>query len=222
MATRLTLRDNLRDELKIDATGKVWSDSILNRNLEVAKRKIQQDGDFQWHFNDGENSEAAVVSQREYDLPSDFVRIEESTVRYDGTLLDKTTLNQLRRQNKDLTTDGRPAVYYLRGNSLGLYLRPDDTLTIDYLYRKRLADFVDDSTDSGMPAEFDEAQIQYASYLCWNDIQGRADKALEAIQNYKEMMEGLYAQYLGRRDEGNFQMGFEVVRYSSRDINHVR
>lgn len=222
MSTRQVLRDNLRDELKIDATGKVWSDSVLNRNLEVAKRKIQQDGDYQWYVNDGENSESAVVSQREYDLPTDFVRLEENTVRYDGTLLSKTTLNQLKRQNKQLNVDGRPAVYYLRGTKLGLYLRPDSTLTIDYLYRKKLADFSTDSSDSGLPTEFDEALVQYASYLCWNDIQGRADKALEAIQNYKEIMEGLYAQFLGRRDEDNFRMGFEIVTAPSRDINYVR
>lgn len=212
MSTRLTLRDNLRDELKIDPSGKIWSDSILNRNLETAKRKVQQEGDYQWFFNDAKHSDTTVASTAEYALPSDFVRIEGETVKYNGIKVLPTPLQDLERQYTTLTAEGTPSVYYLRGLNIGFYQIPNAAQTFTFLYRQKLDDYSADASDSGMPSDFDEAMVQYAAYLCWNDIQGRSDKAVEAVQNFKEAMEGLNAQYLGRRDENNFFFGYETTQ----------
>ena len=210
MATRQTIRDNVRGELKIDPNGRVWSDTVLNRNIEIARRKIQQDGNFDWHFNDGEDTTIiTVIGTQEYALPNNFVRLE--SVKYDTSPLTTTTKNYLKRTNSTLAVNGRPSQYYLLGSKIGLWLRPDDAKTLDLTYRKKLDAFTGDSSTEVMDDDFIEAIVQYACYLSWSDIQGREDKAVQAMQNYKESMEGLFDQYLGRRDDANFGFSFETI-----------
>lgn len=214
MSTRLELRDNLREEIKIDDKERIWSDAILNRNLETSKRQVQQDGNHDWFFNDAENTETTVAGTREYSLPSDFVRVERRTVLYNGNLMLKTTLNAIKRTFSDFTQQGTPNYYYVRGTIMGLHLIPNEAKTLNYLYRKKLPDYTADSDDSGMPSEFDEAMIQYAAYLTWNDVQGRQDKAVEAIQNYKQALEGLKQQYILMRAEDIFTYNMERTTLS--------
>jgi hypothetical protein len=47
--------------------------------------------------------------------------------------------------------------------------------------------------------------------LSWSDIQGREDKAIQSMQNYKEIMEGLYSQYLEGRDDADLSFKFETI-----------
>lgn len=212
MSTLLNLRSRLRTELKVDPNGRIWSDATLDTALNQAVLQIQQDGDFDWHFNDAVNSETTVASTATYALPSDFVRLELNTVKYNSSSLEQVDYRWLFRTNSSLAVDGTPAYYYLRGTNIGLFKRPNDTLTLEYLYRSKLTAMSDDADDSGLPSDFDEAVTHFTCYLAWNDIAGKNDKAIESLQNYKLVMEGLYAQYLGRRDQGNFSFGFETTR----------
>lgn len=210
MSNRSTLRTAVRNELKIDPNGRIWSDSVINSALVKAVTKIEQDGNYDWHFNDAENSQSTVISTGTYNLPTGFVRVE-GPVKWNGQVLDSTSYKYLKSAYSTLAVDGTPTVYYLRGSLIGLFQRPDAIQTLEYPYRKELTAMSSDSDDSGMESKFDEAITQYASYLCWKQIQGREDKATQAIQYYKEAMEGLYAQYLGRRDDVNFGMSFETI-----------
>lgn len=207
--TRQNLRDDLRLELKIDPNGRIWSDSILNKNIEKARTKIQADGGHNWSFNDGEYSVSSVAGTATYALPSDFVRLEEGQVRYNNTSVFPVDYARLKAQYPDLTSQGQPSFYYLRGANIGFFQVPNEVKTIDFCYRKKLTLFTADSDDSGMADEFNEAIIQYACYLCWSDIQGREDKATQAIQNYTEAMDALYSQYLNRND-ANLTFKFEI------------
>jgi len=200
--------------MRVDPNGRIQGDSLLNRNLNQAVKQIQQDGDYNWHFNDGDYSVTTVVSTGTYALPTDFVRLEEDSVKYNTYSLNKADYRWLKRTNSTLATDGNPSYYYLRGSSIGLFQRPNDTKTLEFPYRKKLTAMSADADDSGLPDEFDEAVIQYASFLSWGDFEGKENKATSCLQTYGETMKGLFAQFLGRRDEGNFQMGFETVNSS--------
>lgn len=213
MATRSTYRSRLRTELKIDPSGRIWSDSTLNNNIQQAVYQVQQDGNYDWPFNDATNTTATVVSTATYNLPTAFVRIEAGTVKWNAQQLIPADFRWLTANNQSLAVDGNPSYYYLRGSTIGLFQRPNAIQNLTYLYRGKLADFSDDVTDNGMPNEFTEAISQYAAYLTWSDVEGRGDKAIESLQNYKQVLEGLNDQFLGaRRDESNFGFGFEVVQ----------
>lgn len=208
--TRQNIRDYLRGELKIDVNGRVWSDSVLNRNIEVARARIQQDGDFGWSFNDGESTIPTVASTGEYSLPTDFARLE--VVQYEGKNLAQATKQALIQNMGSVAVDGIPSYYYLFGDKIGFYARPSETAkTITIMYRKKLAEFSTDASTETMPDEFIEAIVQYAAYLAWSDVQGREDKAIQAMQNYKEQIDGLNTQFLGRRDSADFCWKFETI-----------
>jgi hypothetical protein len=211
MATRQDYRERTRAELKIDPSGRVWNDTVINRAVQQALYQVQQDGSYDWPFNDQSYSGATVISTGTYALPTGFVRVEEGTVQWNGGNLDPVDYRALIRNNSTLAVDGTPGSYYLRGSYIGLFPRPNNTYNLTFAYRGKLADFSDDTTDNGIPNEFTEAVIQYACYLLWTDIEGRSDKGIEALQNYKQVMEGLNTQYLGRRDESNFSFGIETV-----------
>lgn len=215
MSTLQTLRSNLRTEIRTDPNGRIWSDATLNRNLVEAVNTIQQDGSFDWFFNDGLETTVSVVGQAEYDLPSDFARLELRGIKYDGYMLNKKDYRVV-FDEYDLTSQGTPSIYYLRGTKFGVNPLPSSIKTISYLYRAKLPEMVDDTDDSGMPSDFDEAIISYAEYLCWNDLQGgQAGKAVQALGKYNLTMEGLYAQYLGRRDEADFGWSWNTINPST-------
>lgn len=208
--TRQNIRDYVRKELKIDPNGRVWDDNTLNRNIETARRKIQQDGNYDWHFNDGEDTSITTsIGTAEYTLPTGFVRLE--SVKYDTWVLQPTTKSYLKKTNSSLAVNGKPVYYYLLGSKIGLFQRPDEAKTLDFTFRKKLAAFTADTSVEEMDDEFIEAIVQYACYLSWADIQGREDKAVQAMQGYREAMEGLFEQFLGRRDDVNFNFQFETI-----------
>lgn len=216
MSSLLTLRQNLRQEMRVDPSGRVQADTLLNRNLNQAIAQIQQDGDYNWGFNDADYSTSTVVGQAAYTLPSDFVRIEAGTIKYNEYQLMPVDYRWLKGTNQTLAVNGSPSYYYLRNNNLNLFQRPDAINALEMSYRKQLAIMASDSDDSGLPLVFNEAIVLYAAYLCWNDFSGKEDKAITSFQSYNETMKGLFAQYLGSRDESNFNMAFETTSdYSS-------
>jgi hypothetical protein len=211
MSTLLTLRGKLRTEIKIDPSGRIWTDSTLNAAINQAVNQLQQDGDYMWHFNDGVNTEPTVIGQSAYTLPSNFVRLELGSLLYDGGQLHPKTYNELWVDGLTTATNGTPSYYALRGTSLYLAQPPDAIKTLTYLYRTKLTAMSADANDSGVPDAFDIALVKWAAYLCWSTIEGRSDKAVAAAQDYQEAMKGLNAQYLGRRQDENYQFQYETI-----------
>ena len=209
------LRSLLKKRLRVDQSGRIWDDSLLNVNLNEALSTIQQDGSFAWTFNDAQYSGVSVVGQAEYALPSDFARLELNGIKYDNYMLIKKDYRRV-FDSYNLTEQGTPGIYYLRGSNFGVNPLPNSIKPIAFLYRKVLPQMVDDTDDSGMPEQFNEAIINYASYLCWADLQSNANnqKAAQAKQQYDLAMQGLYAQFLGRDDEANFGWEWETINPS--------
>jgi hypothetical protein len=152
---------------------------------------------------------SSVIGQGEYDLPDDFVRMELNGIKYDNMMLSVRDYRVVFDQY-DLTQSGNPGIYYLRGNEFGILPLPTSIKTMSFLYRQALPDMTNDSDDSGMPTAFDEAIQSYTEYLCWNDLSPNP-KTTQALEKYRLTMQGLYAQYLGRRDEANFAWGIESI-----------
>lgn len=210
MATTLTLyKDRLRAELKIDPNGRVWSDTSLTRALNDALEQIEQDGNFDWPFNDGEVSDSTVIDQAAYALPTDFVRVELDGVKYNKKELTSASYNWLYKQNY-FDQSGNPVYYALRGDNIYFAQKPSEVQTYEVLYRKKLTTMSANSDDPGLPTEFDHAMTKWAAYILWSTIEGRENKAISAAQDYQEAIKGLFDQYLGTRDDVNYNMSFEV------------
>lgn len=210
MSTLQTLRDKLRSEIKIDPNGRIWSDTVLNRNINSAVSRIQADGNYNWHFCDAENSESTVAAQSAYALPANFARVEEGTVTYDTQVMTPVSYKYVLSASL-LDQSGTPMYYSLRGTNMYLVAVPDAIKTLKYGYRKKLTEMSSDATDSGLPSEFDYPVIKWAAYLSWAAIRDGEQKAVAVAQDYQELMKDLFAQYLGRRDESDFNMTFEVA-----------
>jgi hypothetical protein len=164
-----------------------------------------------WHFNDATHTTTTVASTQEYSLPTDFVRVEGPTVKYDNTILTRREYADLFSSYQDLTTEGNPSTYYLRGDNIGLFQVPNAAKTLKFLYRKQLTAMSADTDDSGMPSNFDEAIVAYAEHLCWGDLNGKEGSAQRAFEKYQSAIDALNAQYLGRRDDANFSFGFDTI-----------
>lgn len=210
MSTLATLTAKLRTELKIDPNARVWNDVTLARNVNDAVRQIESDGNFDWHFNDAENTEATVVGQAAYPFPDNFVRLEADTVLYDSGQLQPIDYNYAWKA-KYFATNGTPSVFAVRGANLYLGLRPSAIKNLTYLYRAKLTEMALAADDSGLPAEFDTAAVKWAAYLCWSTIEGKENKAIAAAQDYQEAMKGLFAQYLGRRAQNEYRFNVEKI-----------
>jgi hypothetical protein len=103
MATsRGTLRANLREKMKLDKTGRIWSDNALNNAIDTAILQIQTDNDYNWSENNKEITLASVVDQEEYDLPVDFQQVD--VVKYNNILQKSITRDELLRLTRNTTS----------------------------------------------------------------------------------------------------------------------
>jgi hypothetical protein len=209
MSDLQTLRSKLRSELKIDPNGRIWNDTVLNRAINDSIGQVESEGNYDWHFNNAENSESTVIGQSGYDLPDNFVRLEADTVLYDSASLRPIDYN-FGWKNKYFTTSGTPSSYSVWGDKIYLAKMPDSIKSLQYLFKKKQTAMVADSNDSGLPSEFDLSVIKWAAYLCWSTIEGKENKSISAAQDFQEAMKGLFAQYLGRREQNNYSFGIEV------------
>ena len=193
MSTREQLRSDLRDEIRIDPNGKMWGDSVLNSYINQAIFQIQKDWNFGWRENQGGNSLFSLVSwTQEYDLPSDFIRVE--LVRYNGTELYKTTKNELKKQY-DSFTSWSPCGYYILWTKIWFDVIPDGG-NIDFDYLKRVPSLASDDDIMAFPDDFDLAVVKYASYLAWSSPRGNEQTAWTKKQEYDMIMNSLRAWYI--------------------------
>ena len=96
---------------------------------------------------------------------------------------------------------------------MGLFFVPDSIETLEFPFRQKLTEMASDDDASGMDNEFDEAIVQYACFNLWNDLQGRENKAAQAIENYREAIGRCKTQFLGdqRRDESFLGWSHEAI-----------
>jgi len=194
MSTKWELRSSLRDEIRIDPNGKIWSDLILDTYIKQAIFQIQKDWNFEWRENQwGNNTFSLVPWTQEYDLPSDFIRTD--LVRYNGQVLQKTTQKQLKQLYTSFTS-GTPFQYYILGSKIWFDVLPNDAWTIDFDYFKRLNAPLEDTNLSPFPEDFNISIIKYASYLAWSSPRGNEQTAITKKNEYDVLINWLTNAYI--------------------------
>ena len=138
MSTLTQLRTKLRNELKIDPNGKIWSDSDLTNKINVAYFQVQKDWNFEWRENQTNTTESTVVWTQDYALPSDFIRLR--LLRYNWQQLYKVDYITLKRKLATFSS-WQPNKYYLYGSNYWLDPIPDAVWTIDFDYLKKLSSY---------------------------------------------------------------------------------
>ena len=166
--------------------------------------------DFNFYFPqcDGDTSSMTVIGQAGYTQPTDFARVEQGSVIYDRSPLDLADYDWLKNRFIDLTTTGTPTFYYLRNQKLNLYPAPDSVKQIQWSYRKKPTNMVNNTDSCFLSDDFDQAITFYAAYLCFNDYD--KDFALSALQNYNQEKENVITLY-NFNDETLFHFDYETV-----------
>ena len=206
---RSALRTLIRNELKIDPNGKVWTDSTLNTYLNRSYLQLQQDWNLDWQENDANTTYTATA--QETSLPTNFGKV--SLVRYNWTELLVTTKLQLKREIATFQA-WTPSRYYLYSNTLGTDTIPS-SWTIDLDYKKIIAWFTDDVDESAYPSNFDTALVKYSAYLAWSAPRGNAQTAAQKLQEYTLEKDTLIWSYI-YNDVNNLE--FTTIRRTNVNV----
>lgn len=193
MSNRWELRTLLRTEIKIDPNGKIWDDTALNNYIDIAYLQVQKDWNFKWRENDAETTISIVSGTQEYDLPTDLGKVELIRVRQ--TQLWKTTLIDLKKRISNFAS-GIPSEYYVRWAKIGFDVIPNITESAEFFYKKRLAKFTSDTSESEFWEDFDVAIVKYAAFLAWSSPRGNEGTASRKLEEYRLELDTLVSTYI--------------------------
>lgn len=201
MTTLANLVSELVDELKYDPQKAVNSQALLQRNLNRALRKIQEDSVYGLPENQDVDIITTSAGTREYTLNSDFIKIgEPDSVKIDTSTPLAAEQYNILLQRFNLDNQGKPTYYYIRKvNSdykIGFYPTPGASYTVTVPYLKTLPEMTS-LVDSPLPTDYDEALVLYAVYLTNRRIIGFEEKAAEYLGMYKELIKGIKATRQG-------------------------
>lgn len=214
-STLATLRSKLRTQLKIDTQKNVWSDDTLNNYLNDSYSRIQRDGDYDWQETMGGNQLTTTASgTQEYTLPSDNARLD--LIRFNGNELFYTTKIATKRMDTTNISTSTPSHYYIESGIIGLWPIPTTAQTLDIDYRKRLTRLSSDSDTIDFNEDFDQAVINFASYLAWNGYRGGEEKAANELAAYQIELDKLLQTYLIFSQE-NLKFNTQIANYSAYD-----
>ena len=192
MSTRSELRTQLKDEIKKDPNGKIWSNDVLDRFINQGYFKFQKDGNFQWRENEG-NTTFTLTWVQEYAIPTDYGKT--NLVRYNGTTLYKTSKLRLKREYTSFVW-GTPSKYYTYGAFIGFDVIPNVSGTIDWDYQKINKLAAADGTESDYDTDFDNAIVLYATFRAFSTIPELAGVARAKFQEYEIERDNLYSSYI--------------------------
>jgi hypothetical protein len=201
MTTLANLVSQVRDEIKIDPKGSINSTVLIERNLNRALRKIQEDTNYDLPDNAAYASLNLVAGTLEYDLPTDFMKMAEpQSVKLDSsTPIYPSDYNTLLASYDLSQGGGAPTKYYVRKESgawkMGFYPLPGNSGVITAPYLKKLQE-MDADNDSPLPSEYDELLVLYASYLTLRRIPGYEQQSEVDYRAYKELSKSLLANSL--------------------------
>lgn len=195
------LVSDVRAEIKIDPSGTIASDTLIEQNLNKALRKIQEDTSYDLADNASYTTISLQNGTAEYDLPADFKRMAEpSSVKIGDSNpvypSDYTTLLGLYNMENQA---GTPSQYYIRKVSgtwkIGFYPTPNSGSTATVPYLASLPEMTS-SQDNPLPSEYDEVMVLYAAYLTLRRITGYEAQSTSNYQAYKELSKSLLANTL--------------------------
>jgi len=215
MTTLANLVSDLVDELKYDPQKAVNSNALLQRNLNRALRRIQEDS----VYGLPENQEVVVVNTsagtQEYTLPADFIKVgEPDSVKIDNSTPLQAEQYNILLQRFDMTNQGKPCYYYIRKEGddykLGFYPTPAASYAVTFPYLRYLPEMTD-SVGSPLPVDYDEAMVLYAVYITNRRIIGFEQKAAEYKAMYDDLIRKIKATRQGY-DRHALRFGYERTR----------
>lgn len=214
MATLAQLVSDLRAELKMDPSDKIWSTSTKENYINSAYLQVQRDGSFNWRENQVEDdtSIAMVAGTEKYNLPSDFIRLDYVQTVENLFVLRASTLSKIRTRGN--SGNSAPNEYFIYGTQIGFYPKPDQAYTTLLLYRRRLPTLTS-SQDSLLPDDFSQAIVKYAAYLAWSSPRGNKGTASEKMDDYNASMSRLKLTYLNQ-DSANLKFSYQVEALNNR------
>jgi len=197
MATSLgTLRTALREEIKIDPNGKIWSNSVFNDNINAAYLQVQADGQFNWPGQQGGEQAVSLVSgTQEYALSTDLAVIE--LVLKGTEILSQTDFTSAKVRNLS-GTQGTVNSYYLRGNNIGFDPIPDSSDTVTVYYRTLLDELTADGDNIELDDRFAQLIVKYAAYLTWSGPRGNESTAASKYNDYLASLNRMKLLYMMR------------------------
>lgn len=205
MSTLATLRTKLNRELKIDHNNKIWSTDEKDQAINDAYDQIQRDGEYNWRENQTSTTVTLVSNTQEYNLPSDFVRLE-------AMILDNSIMrsrNYVEVQRLSNTSNTKPNDYYLRGGKYGFYPKPDQAYSINFIYRKSLPT-ITSGVDSALSDSFDRAISKYAAFIIFSTTRGNEGVANTKLNDYEREINRLRLKY---QLEDYSNLTFQFSRY---------
>lgn len=132
---------------------KLW----LNNAQKETQKLVEQA--FEGHFIKCVET-TTVVDQREYELPSDFKRLQRLELVITGSTFvtqEVHLLNKITRNQQDLfDRKGTPQCYFFKGTQIILAPVPDAAKTLRMEYTYRLADLSADGDVSEIPKDYHE------------------------------------------------------------------
>lgn len=158
--TFLEMQDQVLQDLD-DVDAGYFTRAIVKTYLNQAQKQVQKlvEQAFEGHFTLCAET-TLVVNQREYELPTDFKRLNRLEVILSGTtfanqdvrVISKITANQ----QDQFARTGVPLGYYFKGTQMVLVPAPDTVKTLRMEYTKKLSDMVNDADISDVPTEYHE------------------------------------------------------------------
>ncbi len=211
---REDLRNVAREEITVDPSGGVWSNGKLNQYINLAHRKLQKDLYVRFPTNENKSTNIVTDGSLEYSfLRTGTVRV----VKIGNDVLDLTTKNRL-LLHSNLDTSGRPSQYYISGDVIGFDVKPSG-VTVVIFHDDIIDDFVDDIIESTLP-DTDEVKMAiatYVKYLAWKKQKGQRTTALEAREEYEEIVKELREEYWNRRE---YDFELDRIRHGNLHLHH--
>jgi hypothetical protein len=187
MSSLVNLRTRTRTTyMKIDPNAKVRDNPTLDFFINEAYNKVQRKGNYQRKECE-QFATLDIDGSTMYDMPDDFVRVEDDGMLVSTMTIGKTTRNQVLRLKSNT---GTPTAYYIYDGKIGFYPVADAGLDIQMIYRKKLPK-ITDAQDSILPEDYDEAICLYASYLAMLSVEKQA-KANMLMLQFNDCINGLF------------------------------
>lgn len=162
MSTIETIRTGVTD-LTRDPNYRVWSTATVDRAINIAYTRMQQDLIGMFASNTTQ-SISIVAGTQEYALNSNFMILKNVNI-WEQTL---TKINKKDAiQNPDAVWT--PLYYYIDNTNIGLYPTPTESWTLTVFYSKSF-DVVSESTDIMSPVFIDTALIYLTASILFKQV----------------------------------------------------
>ena len=141
-------------------------------------------------------TDTTVVGQEHYNLPSDFISLEE--VYYDTfRLIEARDLGHNIRN----TSTASSVRYSIFANRLRLYPWPNEAKTLTYFYYRFAADLTADTSETELPTDFWQPLIEYMVWRSYSILGGaKSQESRAARRQFEFTLQEAKGQWLQNRE----------------------